>query len=196
MLTTTNDRNRALARVPNIISVQSNYLKYLPAIYSEDEFVGRFLLIFESIMGPIESRIGDLHKLYDPAQTPADFLPWLAGWLGLVLDENWPLERRRALVQEATSLYRWRGTKRGLSRYLEIYTGYKPEITDTAEGFTLGGTTKLGENAILGQPAPAFTFVVTFNLSEEAKKEFDQNTVRQIIESEKPAHTAYILNIR
>jgi hypothetical protein len=129
-------------------------------------------------------------------KTPPDFLPWLAGWLDLVLDENWPLERRRELVCEAVTLYKWRGTKRGLSLYLEIYTGVKPVITDTAEGFVLGKTTRLGQGAVFGTPAPAHTFIVKLNLPPGKARDFDENTVRQIIESEKPAHTAYILEVR
>src|SRR5947209_6717506 len=141
MLTVRADESLALAERPLVREEalpQSNYVQYLPAIFSEDPFVGRFLLIFESILGPLDARIGALPALYDPGKTPPDFLPWLAGWLGLVLDENWPLERRRALVREGAELYRWRGTKRGLGRYLELYTGVRPAIADTPQGFTLG----------------------------------------------------------
>ncbi len=47
---------------------------------------------------------------FDAWLTPRDFLDWLAGWVGVVLDENWPLERQRALVGQMVALYGRRGT--------------------------------------------------------------------------------------
>ena len=80
------------------ISSQSSYLKYLPAIYSESEFTGRFLMIFESVLGPVEAMVKSLAHYFDPGTTPEELLPWLASWMRVDLNHNWPLERRRELV--------------------------------------------------------------------------------------------------
>ena len=106
-------REEAAARTP--LATMSTYLKFLPAIYSESDFLGRFLMIFESIMGPLEGMSDNLKYYFDPGTTPSELLPWLASWIDLVLDESWPLERRRRLVKSAVELYQWRGTRHGLS---------------------------------------------------------------------------------
>ncbi|HEY4720700.1 MAG TPA: FHA domain-containing protein, partial [Anaerolineae bacterium] len=64
---------------------QSSYLKYMPTVYGTSGFIGRFLMIFESILTPVDRQIGNLPYYFDPRMAPPDFLPWLAGWLGLVL---------------------------------------------------------------------------------------------------------------
>lgn len=185
-------------------------LAYLPALYTPDTMLAqtkpaydppyedpplfvRFLRGFEDALLPIQEMLGEIEVAFDPAIAPPDFLPWLASWVALALDANWPELQRRRLIREAVDLYRWRGTRRGLTRYLEIYTGYEPEITDRPfVGMRLGDTTLMGRNALLGD-TPPHTFVVTFSVPEPAA--VNEHIVRSIIEAEKPAHTAYFLRI-
>jgi phage tail-like protein len=172
----------------------SNYLQYLPAFYREDDFAGRFLNIFEDILKPIEGVIDNLAFYFDPGTAPQYFLPWLASWVGLVMDERWPEARRRQLIKSMAELYRWRGTKRGLSEYLRIYTGVVPQITEPVvrPKSKLDAGTKLGAGAYLGG-GEAFTFDVTIAAQDIA--EVDIDVVRAIIESQKPAHTTYTLKV-
>jgi len=104
-----------------------SYLQYLPKIYQEDEtsrlFLDQFLSIFESLFSGIEEKLDNIHFYFNPLSTPKDFLPWLASWLGLVLDDNWQEEKRRKLIQQAPELYKKRGTLAGLKEYIKIYTG-------------------------------------------------------------------------
>jgi phage tail-like protein len=182
-------------------------LRFLPAIYAEaardrrpaftsyedPPFFGRFLRGFEEAMAPMQETLDRMDCLFDPSAAPADLLPWLATWVALALDENWPELSRRRLIREAVQLYRWRGTRRGLTRYLEIYAGVTPEIDDQPfEGMRLGADALLGKNTILGGVAP-HTFVVT--LAVDNRSSVNEQIVKDIIESEKPAHTAYALNI-
>jgi phage tail-like protein len=152
---------------------RSSYLKYLPSFFSKDSLMDRFLLIFESILGPIEQLTDHMPLLLDPRTMPADLLPWVASWLDLTLNENWPEARRRDLIRSASELYRWRGTRQGLSRYLEVYAGVTPELDDD-----------------LKEP---HTFQVTLRVP--ADEPVDETLVRAIIEAEKPAHTTYNLLI-
>jgi phage tail-like protein len=172
----------------------SSYLQYLPAIYRTDDFIGRFLHIFEDILQPLEAMVDNIPYYFDPGMTPGTFLPWLASWLGLVLDERWPTDRHRELITSAVELYRWRGTKKGLREFLRIYTGVVPQITEPVSGpkAKLGPNTKLGLNAYLGGGEP-FNFTVTIAMEDLA--EVDINIVRAIIEAQKPAHTTYTLNV-
>lgn len=160
----------------------SSYLQYLPPIYQEDPFVGRFLLIFESILDPIDRVIDQIHHYFDPLLAPEPLLPWLASWVDLVLNEKWSLERRRALVRHAADLYRWRGTRRGVSEYIRIYTGFTPIIDEPERE-------RSGEAAL-----PPHVFRVVLDVPDPDS--INRELLETIIEVEKPAHTGYILEIR
>ena len=91
---------------------ESMFLRYLPGLYQDDSFTQRFLMIFESVLGPIDRTIAALPLFTEPEMTPEEFLPWLAQWVGLTLDHSWPVDRQRALIANAVEIYRWRGTRR------------------------------------------------------------------------------------
>ncbi len=151
----------------------SRYLAYLPPIYQGHPFLGRFLLAFEGVVAPIEQTVDHFDLYLDPSTAPAFFLEQLAAWLGLTLDEKWPLEKRRAVMAEAAELYRRRGTRWGLARHLEIYTGLVPQIVEPED-----------------RP---FHFRVLLRVP--AGQSVDRATVERIVEANKPAHTTYALEI-
>ncbi len=161
--------------------------------FDTDEFMGRFLLIFESILDPI-ARVIDNGALYlDPLLAPEAFLPWLASWIGVSLDPRLPVERRRDVLQSSADLFRWRGTKKGLEACLRLAVGVEPKIDEGSPGMSLSSQTRLGENTVLGSAGEANHFTLT--LIQESGREIDAGHVRAIIESQKPAHTSYSLNI-
>ncbi len=174
------------------ISSRSSYLEYLPAIYSQGDFMGRFLMIFESILGPIEGVLDNISHYFDAGTAPRELLPWLASWVNLALDETWPLERRRELVGSAVELFRDRGTRRGLREYLRVYSGVEPRITEDYGGISLAGQARLGLNTVLGAGRP-HTFRVTLELDDRDSVNVEQ--LKAIIEAEKPAHSGYTLEI-
>jgi phage tail-like protein len=113
----------------------------LPGLYQEAEIDGRtgevranltqrFTGAFDELLAPVFSCLDNFEAYLDPTLTPPDFLEWLAGWLGVDLDETSPPERRRDLVRRAVELYRWRGTARGVAKAVEIFTGVEPEVVD------------------------------------------------------------------
>jgi phage tail-like protein len=176
------------------VELRSTYLEYLPALLRDDEFMKQFLLIFESILKPIEGTIDNIPLYFDPLITPEPLLPWLASWVDLTLASAWPEERRRELVKSAVQLYRWKGTKRGLTEYLRIYTGSVPEISEYISGMRLDQETRLGSNTKLGSSGAGHHFTVTLELAKDS--EIDTNIVKAIIDAQKPAHTSYTLNIK
>ncbi len=187
------------------VAARGRYLDYLPALYHDDEFLARFLMLFESFLSPIERQIDHLSFYLDPRLTPPDFLPWLASWLDLTLDERWPEEKQRRLIGAAVSLYRKRGTKRGLQEALELYTGVRPQIVERrAQNFSLGEGAVLGLGTALGRSNRPHTFTVSLHLppvtgadgaDEERRETERRRVIESIIEAEKPAHTGYTLHL-
>lgn len=171
-------RDGALAAYRRLVS---RYLYDLPIIFHDNEFLGRYLSIFESLWEPLEQRQDHIEMYIDPRTAPAAFLSWLAGWFSLALNEHWPEARRRRLLAEATELYRWRGTRYGLTRMIEVCTGLPPTITDQAEA---------GPDEMV----PPFVFRIRMNIPPESG--VDRTFIETIIQAHKPAHAGYILEIR
>ncbi|MCC6234190.1 MAG: hypothetical protein IT580_16220 [Verrucomicrobiales bacterium] len=134
-------------------------LRRLPRTFSRDataaEFTRRFLALFDGSLTELDGEASRRHALIDPQATPAEALPWLAGFLGLVLDTRWPVAARRQLIKEATWLFRFRGTVPGLQRFLEICLGRSVVIIEKYRARGLGGAL-VGEssawqaNSVLG----------------------------------------------
>jgi phage tail-like protein len=189
------------------VACQARYVKYLPALYAEqDELMGRFLMLFESVWTPLGAQIDAMHHYLDPRTAPTGLLPWLAHCVDLALSDQWTEPQKRRLIASALPLYRRRGTRRGLQDFLEIYTGQKPQIIEhRANNLRLGSGARLSTSVALGQRNIPHTFTVILNLPtvqadnsrERVRKEADrQRMVEAIIEAEKPAHTAYTLQIQ
>ena len=108
-------------------------LRYLPAVYREDEasrmFLEGFLSIFGSDLQEYEDKISKVPRFFDPLSTPEEFLPWLAGWLALDLYEQMG-ERNREFIMNAVELYKWKGTAHGLKLLVERLTERKCDIRE------------------------------------------------------------------
>ena len=152
----------------------SRYLSDLPAPYQESEFLGRFLQVFESLWEPFEERQDHLPMYFDPRTCPAIFLPWIAGWLHVPFAAGWPEARRRRMLVEAFDLMRWRGTRYGLARLIELCTGATPSITEDA--------------------CPPFVFRIRITLSPASDLHREQ--LEELVRAHKPAHAGYILEVR
>ncbi|MGB4862356.1 MAG: phage tail protein [Tepidiformaceae bacterium] len=160
---------------------RSTYLEHLPGIYQESDFLGRFLLIFENILSPLDRTAGSLSNFFDASLTPQDFLPWLGSWIGLVIDGRMPEENRRELLRAAPELFRWRGTRRGLRQFLFLSTGIEPEIIEPS----------LSE--IASNPSRAFRFTVRMRVP--AGMSLPRAYVETIVEAEKPAFAGCTIEI-
>lgn len=156
---------------PGLSYYSVDYFRYLPPPY-QDDFTLRFLALFESILKPIEWHVDHFDIYLDPGTAPTSFLPWLMNWFDLHFDDNWQEEQKRAFLKEAYDIFTYRGTKRALSRVLEIFTGVSPEIDDQRDDL------------------PPFTFLVMIPLNEGEVK---RPLIDQLIEAHKPAHTRYFL---
>lgn len=160
----------------------------LPAVFHEDDLAQRFTAALDEVVAPVLATIDNLEAYLDPHLAPADFVAWLAGWVGLVLDENWPLERRRALVGRAMDLYRWRGTLRGVRQHVELYTGSVPEVEDS------GGAawSAVPGGAPPGAAPPALR--VRVRVPDPAR--VDRARLDRLVAAAKPAHVAHEVEVQ
>jgi phage tail-like protein len=133
-LTTFDQKSRPSIRSARIYYTRISYLRYLPVVYREDPvsaaFLERFLSLFETSFDSLEQEIDQLFKYFDPKLTPKEFLPWLASWINLSLDDEVPEERVRTFIRRAADLYRRKGTPGALVEFLEIYTGKSVGLTE------------------------------------------------------------------
>lgn len=151
------------------------------------------LAAMETLQGPDEEALQDLEQYFDPYRMPDAFVPYISGWLDLdhLLPEApdqlaaggvdpFPpgLGRLRELIAAAAYLSGWRGTERGLLRFLETATG--------TQGFEVReNVNRDGE----GRP---------FHLLIQAPPQTAgyEPLLRRIIEVEKPAYVTYELAFR
>ncbi|MFY1637198.1 phage tail protein [Solwaraspora sp. WMMB335] len=170
----------------------SRYLDYLPAMFRQDPFVGRFLQAFEAILTGrdevegLEQTIGRSADYIDPVHTGEDFLPWLAGWVALSLRADWDVDTKRGFIREVVPLYRQRGTVAGLRRMLEIY------LRPLADQVTREDVVILDEYET---PVHYFQVQLTLGAADRDELRRVQETARAIIDREKPAHTFYALKV-
>lgn len=98
--------------------------EYLPAVYREDihsaSFIDRFLANIEGLYTVMEGRIELAEILLDSRTAPTEYLEWLAGWLGAMMDPSWSDARRRLFLDYAELLFRWRGTQIGMRAAIRL----------------------------------------------------------------------------
>jgi phage tail-like protein len=181
------------------------YMELLPAIYRRSDAVGRNLVrdicfIFEHLFGSAEETLDRAHTFFDPHECPPEFLPWLASWTAMVVDQDWPEAKKRAILKRAVDLYRIRGTRRGLALFLVLFTGHEPEILENEwpfKGFRVGADARIGLDSVVLPPIDiAHSFIVTMPVPFEEVSPEMVIRIHQIIQMEKPAHTQYYLRFK
>jgi phage tail-like protein len=159
----------------------------LPALYQDDAFAARFLGAFDDILAPIFATLDNFDTYLDPRLAPADFVDWLATWVGIGLDETWDDARRREVVARAVELYRMRGTASGLAAQIEIQTGGRVEITEN------GGTAWSADagSELPGSPEP----LVVVRVSVADPKTVDATRIDALVAAAKPAHVPHRVEV-
>ena len=107
--------------------------EYLPAVYREDSrsasFLDRFLANVEGLYTVLEGQIELAEVLLDSRTAPAEYLEWLAGWFGAMMDPSWNDRRRRLFLDFAELLFRWRGTQIGMRAAIRLAIDPCPDAT-------------------------------------------------------------------
>ncbi len=160
--------------IEGIPALESRYMQYLPGVYNDSDFLKRFLLIMESILAPLGWGVDSFEQYYNPLLTTPDWLQWISAWFDILIHPSVPIERQRAVVQELGELFQRRGTRRGLTRLLELYFGVKPEIIELDN--------------------PPSTFTVRLKLGKDDTP-LNRALAEQLIRVCKPAHTGFTLEV-
>lgn len=194
-----------------------DYLRKIPKTFSRDQvaasFLLRYLAMFEGALGDWEARSIKRRALIEVLSAPPEILPWLAGFVGLALDERWSTDVRRQLLAQVIWLFRFRGTMPGLLRFLEICTQGPVVIvekyrlrglgdavlgdTSTSSsvvggGFRVGGSVGDPSASVLNSTsddafvthAHRFTVLIQSSLTQE-----QSDMVRDLLNTHRPAHT-------
>lgn len=158
----------------------------LPGVFLEGDFAAALVRVFDQVLAPVQASIDSLDAYLDPRLAPPDFLPWLAGWLGLAVEERWTAARTRSFLLHAAEAFRWRGTRRGIALAVRAYTGVEPEVRDTG-----GVSASLRPGAAFpGEPAAYLLVRVP-----AAGPDVDAAAVDRIVADAKPAHVPHHVEV-
>jgi phage tail-like protein len=149
-------------------------MQYLPEVFDEFEFMGRFLLIFESVAAPLFWTIDNFDMYLSPEVMPAEWIQWISSWFDLLVLPELPMDKQRRIIEQLGWLFLRRGTPSGLERLLELYFGVTPIIIENQ----------------------ACHFTVRLPLSERIEDDgLGRDVADRLINSQRPAFASYTLEI-
>ncbi|MEV6264231.1 phage tail protein [Streptomyces sp. NPDC051784] len=154
----------------------------LPALYADDDFAQRFTAGLDTVLAPVFATLDNLPAYLEPRVAPADFVAWLASWVGATDDARWPMEQRREAVVRAMELHRRRGTARGLVDALRLALGAHARVTED------GGAVWSGTPGAELPPEPPGEALVRVWPGDGAGP-VDPERVREIVRAMCPVHT-------
>jgi phage tail-like protein len=181
---------------------RTSWIRYLPAIYQVPASDGSHLVqgllwIAQTLFTRIERRLDRIWETFDPLTASSEFLPWLASWLALGLDAGWDDRTRRRVLQNASRLYRIRGSRQALVEWIQLFTGLDVTIEENAwsySGFRVGVAATIGvDSMILERVNRAHAFVVKLPVPSDQLSDDELARLYRVINAEKPAHTIYCL---
>ncbi len=159
----------------------------LPGIYQGHGFVEQFCAALDEVLAPVVSALDNLPAYLDVSTTPEDLLPWLATWIGMPLDVGQPTARQREVLESATALQGWMGTRRGVALAVEAVTGHRAVVQETG-----GATWSLSADARLpGEPLQALVVEVHVGPDEPV----DEPRLDLLVAGLKPAHVVHRVEV-
>jgi phage tail-like protein len=177
----------------------------LPAVFREPELflavrpdaellLEPFLAGLDLVLAPILATLDCLEAYLDPRLTPPDFLPWLAGWVGLEPDERWTDQQLRELMAVTIGLYRRRGTVAGIKALVKAYTGIEPDVDDS------GGSVVVPRREP-GRPVGAFDYPgtaepwVRVRVKPSNGESISEARLRELLTTALPAHVRVVIEV-
>ncbi|PWV95680.1 phage tail-like protein [Paenibacillus cellulosilyticus] len=168
-----------------------SYLRYLPAVYQEDpaskDLLERFLSMFETFLSELDGQIETSPRWLDVDAVNAEYMRWLATWIGVLTDQGWTESKMRRLIKGMPDIHRKRGTKEGMERLLELYTNERPIIFESCKVRSIEESEAKNAYAALFGDDP-YRFSVLLKPRQIAGSA-ELATVKRMIASDQPAHT-------
>ncbi len=111
----------------------------LPVGMTDDDFLMRFLGIFQSVSDTVLHQIDTLPHMFDPAVAPDEMVRLMSRWLGIeLIDSSLDDAIQREIVMEYSKLLKWRGTRHGMQRMLEAITKGPVTVSDNGGVYAEG----------------------------------------------------------
>ena len=173
---------------PAVASEREYLRRGLPAIYQDNDLGVRFVGALEPLLDPIVALLDSLPAHIEADLAPEDVLALLARWLGLEVDEAWPVDRKRELVRRADELARRHGTRSGLELTLKIAFPQHPLRVEDS-----GKISWPGSSGAKKAEKPAAGFVV---YCDAPLDEHELGAVSRLIEQVKPVNVTYKLRVK
>lgn len=159
----------------------------LPGIFLDDPVAQALCAGADAVLAPIISVLDNLPAYLDPAMAPDDLLPWLAHWVGIVIDPQLPPARQRELLVVAASLQGWQGTAHGIELAVEALIGADVEVLDSAgSGWSV--------DPDVGLPGKAGGDVVVRVVTLPGQS-IDHALVESVVAAVMPAHVTHSVQI-
>lgn len=106
-------------------------LNQLPVGMLDSDFFVRFVSIFQELGDSLLADADNVDNVVDLAVAPDAMVRWLGSWIGIeAIDASLPVELQRRIVASSAQTLAWRGTPRGLQRFLELASDGPAQVSD------------------------------------------------------------------
>jgi phage tail-like protein len=103
----------------------------LPVGMLGSEFFVRFVSIFQTIAESLLEDADNIDNVLDLTVAPDAMVRWTTSWIGGgAIDASLPDDLQRRIARSSAQTLTWRGTARGLTRFLELASGAPAEVRD------------------------------------------------------------------
>lgn len=173
------------------VVASDNMIELLPMIYHENEFLRRFLMIFQTFFNQLEYTMSNLDLYFRPTECPKVFLAMLVDWFGLDLKMLQSDEKLiRKILQYLIPLYKIRGTVKGLKLFLYLITGVMPDIiidNSSSKNYSSKFTEFDIDSTMYTNNELKNVFYVYFSCLESDFSDELKDTIHNVVQSEKPS---------
>lgn len=167
-----------------------SFLSYLPMIFQtggREDFLARFLGMFEAVYQDMEERIEASARQLDPMAAEPEFLSWMAKWVGISNAHLWQEKKLRLLLEGIVRKNLIRGTREYVEHMIATFTGERPFILEYGEMEAYRGNEKAYTS--LTQFYAHGPYDVNVLVREVAVPSLrEQHALKKMIEDMKPAH--------